>query len=154
VRVEIDTNADAIARRLERYPAALHRGIQLGIYDIADEVFAMSQRPWPPGVPVDKGTLKKSGNIRRGELEAIVGYNTPYAAAVHYGIRDQDVRVRAHDRLTRAGKMVEVRSHTRHIRARKGRPYLTGPVELVMPSMADLMAARLREAWETIGGST
>lgn len=154
MRVDIQTNADLIAQRLARYPEALERGIELGIYDIADEVLAMSQRPWPPGVPVDKGTLKKSGNVRLGEMSAVIGYNTPYAAAVHYGIRDQDVRVRSHSRLMRSGKMVQVRSHTRHMKARKGRPYLTRPMELILPSIPDLMAARLRQAWATVGGST
>lgn len=154
MKISISTNADVVATRLEGYPGALHEALGLGIRDVADEIFAESQRPWPPGVPVDKGTLKKSGNVRFGELWAAVGYDTPYAAAVHYGLEEQDVTVRAHDRLLRTGKLVKVRSHMRHIGPRKARPYLANAVRKVIPLIPKIIRSRLRKAWEKLGGGT
>ena len=34
-------------------------------------------------VPHDTGTLQKSGNVTKGNLESLVSYNTPYAVRVH-----------------------------------------------------------------------
>lgn len=51
------------------------------IEDEAEAIFFQSQLI----VPVDTGTLQRSGTHDHSFLRSIIGYNTPYAAFVHDG---------------------------------------------------------------------
>lgn len=156
VNVNIETSGIEGARDLfERAPAELHKALGLSVRDVADEILAESQKL----VPVDRATLKKSGNIRYGDLAATVGYNTPYARAVHDGFDEMDVNVRAHTRRIsmafgrRIPSMsVNVRSHSRHIGPRLPRPYLDDAVKSVLPYVPKIFRKRIREALEKLRG--
>ncbi len=79
--VNIRFDDGGLTARLKDAPRLLHEALHLSVRDVADLIFAESQ----DRVPVDKGILKKSGNVRYGDLEATVGYNAPYALFVHEG---------------------------------------------------------------------
>jgi len=84
VRVKVEEDA---RRKLEAAPAAIREALGLAVRDVADEILARSQEL----VPVDKGTLRKSGNVRYADLAATVGYNAPYAYFVHEGTRPHEI---------------------------------------------------------------
>ena len=117
------------------------------IWDIADQIFAESQVL----VPVDKATLKKSGNIIFGSNYAFIGYNTPYAKPIHDGYSEHVQNVQPHLRNMN-GVMVRVREHDRLMPARTGRPYLDDAIEKVLkgfdPSIRDLISVTRIERLE------
>jgi hypothetical protein len=120
-----------LARTFDHLQQLMVRALQ----DIGDRMFAESQRI----VPVDRGTLKRSGFIRYLPDGVEFGYRTPYAARVNFGLPagySEVVRrhtVRAHrrrvrtvligrrryhwnpktQRFARGSAYVQVRSHSR-----------------------------------------
>lgn len=58
------------------------------IHDIGDSIFRESQIL----VPVDKGTLKKSGSVFHEWLKSTIGYFTTYAEAVHEGTKPHEIQ--------------------------------------------------------------
>lgn len=88
--------------------------------------------------PVDKGRLRSSlvTTVRTDGMLVVgtVGTDVEYAAAVHEGVRAQQVQVRAHsvkahESKTRGGRTFMVPAHTRgpfmrSVPARAGRPFL------------------------------
>lgn len=102
------------------------------MHDIADEIFAESQKLVSQRA-LDTGTLKKSGNVViQGDYYIMVGYNTGYAQPVHDGFPAHEQSVRSHDRLMKSGKTVEVRAHSRSVKERQGTFYLDDAVDSVM----------------------
>ena len=72
-------------------------------------------------VLVDSGRLKRSIRVISTSQERIViGTDVPYAEAHNEGL-DSSVRVRAHTRRSRRGKVYAVRAHSRHIQLPKRR---------------------------------
>ena len=57
--------------------------IEKAVWDIADRIFARSQRL----APVDIATLRKSGVVQYGENMAVISYEAPHAKPVHFGSR-------------------------------------------------------------------
>lgn len=141
--------SERMEKMLRDAPAELHTALGLIVKDTADDIFAGSQRI----VPVDRGTLKKSGNVRiSGDLAAEVGYFAPYAKAVHDGFPEQDVTVKAHGRRIRFafGRRIEprnvrVRRHRRHIGPREPRPYLDNAVVRTLKKLPEIVRNRLRQ---------
>ena len=108
------------------------------IRDIADQIFAESQVL----VPVDKSTLKKSGNVTYGKGYAYIGYNTDYAKPIHDGYDEHVQSVDPHFRNVN-GAMVRVREFERLMPQRTGRPYLDDAIKKVLkgldPSVRDMI---------------
>lgn len=148
------TGLDQATRVMRGARSGLHEALGLIVKDVADSIFADSQRL----VPVDRGTLKDSGNVElTGELSAAVGYSAPYAAAVHNGFPEQDVTVRRHERRIRMAfgrkipaKTIEVRRHSRHIGPREARPYLDDAVKLTLPKIGGIIKKQLAEMWKKL----
>ena len=127
------------------------------IYDIADQIFAISQQK----VPVNKATLKKSGNIIFGRGYAYIGYNTPYAEIVHDGTTNSYSRHKLGDtynvpgyqrskrgtgRYTKgknkkfikfSGVLIDVKSHDRTFGKRTGLPYLDDAITEVLKKLPE-----------------
>jgi len=103
IRLNVTTNADEVIVKLQETPGVVTEATQLGLYDVADSIFAKSQ--WK--VNVKTGHLKRSGNVRYGDMFAIVGYNAPYAGYVERGTRP-------------------------HIIAPKTKPFLAWPTEAMV----------------------
>ena len=107
----------------------IRRLVADALFETASKVDADAKRL----VPVDTGRLKTSIHVEQGpgrgpldeplptELDALVGTNVEYAAAIEYGFTGP-VTVRQHTRRTKYGT-VTVRAHSRVLRVRK-RPYL------------------------------
>lgn len=132
----------------DRLIAAMVRAI----HDWGDLVFTTSQRD----VPVDKGTLKKSGILRKLPNGIEIVYRTPYAWPVHEGVPEHDERVRQHfvrshlrrKRRQARRRTIMVRSHlrgpfTRHMSERKARPWLRNAVERHYPRLSRMFGQRL-----------
>jgi len=117
----------------DEFQKELETEIDKQIYDVADRIFAISQNM----VPVAKGTLKKSGNIRYGRGYAFIGYNTPYAEDIHDGHQAHDRVVRQHTRMLQSGIVVSVRSHIRHMNESTGRPYLDDAIKEVLRNLPE-----------------
>ena len=119
--------------------------MEAGLGRAVEEIFAFSQRD----VPVDKGTLKKSGGIRKIPNGWEIFYRTPYAPTVEFGFDAHEQRVRRHyvmdhqrrrfrGKRLRPRRYISVRAHyrgpfTRHMPARAGQYFLAGAVEQVRP---------------------
>jgi hypothetical protein len=139
-----------------RFPKAkeeIIKAMKFGNYDLADAVLTESQKSH--NVPVDKGTLKKSGNIKppHPALKITVGYHTPYAAIVHEGFPEMDVNVKAHSRHIKKAfgrpikpRDVNVKSHKRHIGPRAPNPYLTRPIQKIFPRVREIFKRRFDDA--------
>lgn len=82
----------------KRYDRSLSFGDNLrgalirAIQEIGDDIFYRSQRK----VPVDTGTLKKSGYIEYLDDGVRIGYRAPYALFVEKGFQGQYIFVRSH----------------------------------------------------------
>lgn len=79
----------------------LHSAFVRALQDVGDQIFYRSQRK----VPVDTGTLKKSGYIEYLDDGVRIGYRAPYALFVERGFQGQYIfvrghRVKAHERRT------------------------------------------------------
>jgi hypothetical protein len=129
-----------------------------GLQDFGQAVFALSQQSGY--VPVDKGTLKKSGVFRLLPNGFEIAYRTPYAAPVHFGVAEHDERVRQHwvrpfrrrpvfvtARRIKAHSTL-VHGHyrgpfTRHVRERAARPWLQDAVDALYPKIGEYMKRRL-----------
>jgi len=120
-------------KELDKMQKDLESEMDKAIYDVADQIFAISQEK----VPVKKGTLKKSGNIIRGRGYAYIGYNTPYASTIHDGYPTHDRVVRQHTRKTSQGVVVRVRSHIRQMRQMTGNKYLDNAIKEVLKSLPE-----------------
>lgn len=99
IRVE---GLDEAMRSLMDLAAKLPDEADKIIEDRAEEIFAVSQQI----VPVDTGTLQRSGSHTHTKLKSEVGYNTPYAVFVHDGTSRQAPQ-----------------------------PYLLGAVQIVLPKL-------------------
>ena len=62
---------------------AVWQGIDRGLDDLADFIFARSQEL----VPVDEATLKKAGHVERAYLRKTIEYDAPHAPYIEYGTR-------------------------------------------------------------------
>jgi len=62
---------------------AVWQGIDRGMDDLADFIFARSQE----FVPVDEGMVKKSGHVERAYLRKTIEYDAPHAPYIEYGTR-------------------------------------------------------------------
>ena len=131
-----------------------------GLQDFGEAVFTLSQR----GVPVDKGTLKKSGVLRLLPNGFEIAYRTPYAAPVHFGVPEHDERVQRHfvhpyQRKTARGgvlfgsprrirtRSVLVHGHyrgpfSRHMRDRAARPWLQDAFDELYPELGKYLKQR------------
>lgn len=127
----IEMNVDYNPRELEQARDELAAEMERAIYDVADQIFAISQR----NAPVDRGTLKKSGSVRYGRGYALIGYNTPYAETVHDGHAPHTRQVSAHRRVLMSGAVVSVRSHARRMGELTGRPYLDNAIRDVLDDL-------------------
>lgn len=159
VDLHVETNADEVAARLSRYPAAVLRGARQGIIDIADEIQARAiQNIYnePPSPRYTRtGTLGASASQVRldGDMYSVVGFNTPYARPHHDGFDRQTVPVRAHVRqVTMAWgrpitpRMTHVRAHMATIGPRKGVLYLKRAVDAVRPMVGPIMKDAIEKA--------
>ncbi len=133
----------------------LVRAMEAGLGKAAEEIFTYSQRI----VPVDKGTLKKSGGIRKIKGGWEIFYRTPYAAVVEYGFDaheqwvtrhyvSQHERRRFRGRKLRPRRYISVRAHwrgpfPRHMPARAGQYYLRDSVDQVRPRIVRYVAQEL-----------
>jgi hypothetical protein len=160
-----------VADRLERMPAELRDTLDRTVRDIADQIFADSQEL----APVDKGTLRKSGNVRYESLRATIGYNTPYAWYVHEGtapheivpLRPGGVLVFAPSgarRVTRGGRPAAVFTfggrtvETGLVYARRVMhpgtrpiPFLREALERVIPQVPDFVRIRVEAVLQRLG---
>lgn len=77
----------------------------VGVHAIATEIMRLSQRE----VPLDKGELAKSGHLQPDAPaeEIIVGYNKPYAAFQHEGVRADGSHTVTHWQNGRKKKYLE-----------------------------------------------
>lgn len=136
--------------RLER---DLTQGLMNGLRRFVDQVFFLSQ----VYVPVDRGTLKKSGTVRPVQGGFEIAYRTPYAAPVEFGYPEHWQHVRRHRvrqhrrRLGRYKRYSDVRQHQRGpflrlMSERKGRFFLTQAFEETRPQMMRFVAQGFREA--------
>ena len=130
-----------------------------GIHAMGDEVFTQSQRD----VPVDKGTLKKSGTLIKTDMGFRIIYRTSYAARQEFGVEPGTVEkvkrheVRKHNRMIRpAGrkrrKKVTVREHQRGPYTRTfprgipGRFYLSNAWEQSRPRLTQFITSLARRS--------
>lgn len=124
---------------IQREIAKLKEETNIAIRDVADAIFDRSQSK----VPVDKGTLKKSGSVIHGEGWSLIGYGTPYAVTVHYGFEDHTQIVKEHTRLLKGGKISVVKEHERRMSAREARKYLDDAIKEVLneipPELRDMI---------------
>ncbi len=169
VDIDVQVRGERAKEALRTAPQLLREALDLAVRDTADEILAVSQTL----VPVDKGTLKKSGNVRYGDLEATVGYNTPYAAFMERGTAPHAIRPRSASVLAfppsgarsamRGGRRVGVFQFGGHkkvvglIFAREvhhpgTRPYryLAGAVERVLPLVPAFVRRRIGKALDRI----
>lgn len=171
VSMRISYNDHGLADRLRQWPDVQREAIKAGLRDAADDVFAASQR----NVPVDKGTLKKSGSVVETEDSVTVGYNTPYAEYVHEGtaahiimpriakvlafppsgargvIRDgQRVGLMEFDGRKEIVPLVFAKQ-VRHPGTR-AQPFLADAVAESRPRWHEYVARRIREAWNRLKG--
>lgn len=117
------------------------------LHDVGDEIFAISQE----NVPVDTGTLKKSGTVEKLNNGVRITYRTTYAATQEFGIEPgttQRVKkhtvkkhvvkastryshgVRSHSYTTKHGTKVVVKNYTvktYQIPRHEVGPYEVGP---------------------------
>jgi hypothetical protein len=62
------------------FQPAVHAAVARAIETVAEDCLTEANRT----VPIETGTLMRSGHVTRvGELEAAVGYDTPYAVVQH-----------------------------------------------------------------------
>ena len=127
--INIDVKYDG--SEFKKMEEELMEEMESTIRDVADQILALSQQK----VPVDKGTLKKSGNVRYGRRYALIGYNTPYAEDIHDGHPQHDRVVRAHQRMMESGAVISVRTHIRHMNQSTGRPYLDDAIKEVLRTL-------------------
>lgn len=60
-------------------PEAFRNGVQRGLFLAAEHVLQVSNTH----VPIEEGTLERSGATSVGDLEASTSYDTPYAVVQH-----------------------------------------------------------------------
>lgn len=60
-------------------PEAFREGVQRGLFLAAEHVLQVSNTR----VPIEEGTLERSGATSEGDLVSSVSYDTPYAARQH-----------------------------------------------------------------------
>lgn len=157
IKVNVETNADEVVVKLQETPGIVTQATQLGLYDVADSIFAKSQ--WK--VRVKTGTLKKSGNVRYGEMLAIVGYNTPYAGFVERGTRPHIIAPKNKPFLAwkteawvfgyKAGLKVKptgwvFTTKPVHHPGTKAYRYLGESVDETLPEIEGIMNARIQDA--------
>lgn len=147
----------ALAERFRQWPGEQRKAMQGGLEDIADAVFTASQEK----VPVDTGTLKKSGSVTFGDLSATVGYAATYAAPVEFGSRPHHLPRTAIDRPGMPGLRTWAARHgmpgaewaiAKSIakRGTKAQPYLIPAFEETKPLFNRFVGRRLSEAWERL----
>ena len=145
----IEYDDRGLRERLRAWPGEQQTALEAGVRDVADAVFAESQR----NVNVDKGTLKKSGSVIYGSLSASVGYNTPYAKYVHEGTAPHIILPKkpgGYLRFETDGQVVYAR-RVKHPGYR-GNPYLRDAVESTRPTWGALIRRQLRLAWTRLKG--
>ncbi|WP_167455201.1 minor capsid protein [Amycolatopsis kentuckyensis] len=112
IRAEVNWNGEQVDAEAT---AAAEHGLALG----AEHVLQASRAV----VPLEEGTLERSGVASQDGLEAAVSYDTVYAA-------------RQHEELT-----------WRHTEGRTAK-YLEGPLNAEQGTVAEIIAAELRRALE------
>lgn len=76
----IDINNKDFFNRTRKLRAQIEEKAHEAVNNVADEIMRLSQFE----VPHDTGRLQNSGHVeQRGQLAAIIGYNTVYAARLH-----------------------------------------------------------------------
>lgn len=120
------------ATEIQRMREEVQQEMDTIIHDVADQILAESQIL----VPVDKSTLKKSGNVVHGRGYSMIGYNTPYAKPVHDGFETHIQNVNPHLR-NMDGVVVRVREHERLMPGRTGRPYLDDAIKKVLDTLPE-----------------
>jgi len=134
-----------------KHPEEFIRAVVKGMHQIGDQIFTESQIE----VPVDEGTLKKSGVPEYLENGFRITYRTSYAAKQEFGLPPghtesvRGYRVRRYTRKTgkrSGGKRVIVPAHNvgSHSRTYKkglqGKFYLTGPYNRARPKLIKFIA--------------
>ncbi len=133
-----------------------------GMQDAGEETFKISQQDGY--VPVDKGTLKKSGGTEKTATGIIIFYRTSYAAKQEFGLpagATEDVPVhlvKAHKRkratIVRNGRRLvipgqQVKAHSRgpytktYTTGLEGRHYLGRAWDEVRPKVTEFVRRRL-----------
>jgi hypothetical protein len=141
---------------MPHFEDSLTQAMVRGLQDAGEAMFVIADRD----VPVDKGTLKKSGTFRRLPDGFEIAYRTPYAAAVHFGVsaHTEQVRrhwVRAHRMRIRPQSTMAVRRRTvqvaghfrgpfeRHVSERGPRPWLQDAVDRIYPDIGQYIKRRI-----------
>lgn len=166
--IEVRKNPEAPAEFLRAVERAMNRGGR----DTVDAVFEISQRR----VPVRKGTLKKSGNVRYEQGGGRIGYNTPYARPVHEGSRPHDIYPRnklalmfppfgAFESMRKGVRIARFKygGHSRkvsfvfakhiHHPGHAPDPYLLDAINEFMPQVPELLMRIVKEEWDKIQGA-
>ncbi len=100
----VDWDASDFLNKVSDWDKESQNKLRGAVNDVANEVLRLSQFQ----VPHDVGTLQSSGQVEPGEdYEAIVGYNTEYAAYQHEGIRADGTHPIRHWQGGRKGKYLE-----------------------------------------------
>jgi len=160
--IEISIDDHGLITALGAWPQLQTDALRAGIRDAADAVLARSQDM----VPVDTGTLKKSGNVRYGDMEATVGYNTSYAAFVHEGTASHIITPRTKKWLRwEEGRIERLAARISPRRAKwrfakivvhpgtLPQPYLSEALLEVRPQIREMVLRRLRAAWQDLRGA-
>ena len=97
----------------------IRQAVLLGIRRNADRIFSRSQQTQEGYVPVDRGTLKKSGVVLNIPHGARIAYRVSYARDVEFGVEedrpikgDQTIHVRQYRR--KDGSVVRAHDVTYH----------------------------------------
>jgi HK97 gp10 family phage protein len=171
IRASVTFDDHGLIDRLRAFPGAAREAAQVALRDIGDDVYAVSQR----NVPVDKGTLRASGNVRVDENEVTIGYNTPYAKFVHDGTAPHVILPRNAKVLAfppsgargaiRGGKRVGIFTFSGksqivglvyakevHHPGTRAQPFLADAMEETRPRWLEHIRRRIRNAWKALGG--
>lgn len=79
--ISVSVNSQAVMAKLTKLKKSVGPATRFSNLDIANEILRLSQLE----VPHDEGTLQDSGTVDQlpGSDDAVVGYNTIYAARLH-----------------------------------------------------------------------
>ena len=113
----------------------IKEAILAAIWEAGHRGFQDSQR----NVPVESGTLKRSGSDKSREDGIEITYAAPYASYVHDGTAEGERHVKAH---TREGR--PVRAYTYHASASKANPFLEKALTDSFKNFSDDMDENLK----------
>ena len=78
-KLGISLDTDEFFDRVDKLVTNVTKRRRPAVVAVANELLRLSQLE----VPHDEGTLQNSGHTERDGDDALVGYNTPYAARLH-----------------------------------------------------------------------